>query len=64
MPFDAVTLAAKKRDRLAALVDDFDIVDARAPGELPLVRTRRQDFAEARRRRELMAAPEATVFKL
>jgi hypothetical protein len=33
---DPVALAAKERDGLAALVRDFDVVDAGAAGELAL----------------------------
>ncbi len=53
MTLDPVALAAEQRDGLAALVGNLDVVDARAPGELALVRARGQHVARARRRGEL-----------
>src|SRR3954454_18338504 len=46
---DAVTLAAKQGDALAALVVDLDVVDAGAPADRALLRCRGQHVAHAGR---------------
>src|SRR5207244_3857992 len=50
MALDPIALAAKERDRFAALIRDFDIVDACPTRETALVRDSGENVALARRR--------------